>query len=210
MIGTETWLSPSILNNEIIPNEWNYTIYRKDRSDNYGGVLIAISKNILSYEMTSLQTDCELLWVQITVNRGIKLLIGAYYRPHTDDQYSVQELNVSLQKLQEKITDAKIWLIGDFNVPNIDWNTMTLFRNKPHIAAESLLIDTVQEFGLEQIVNQPTRSQNILDLFLLNRPNQNYIIQILPGLGDHDIVCVDIQVQPDATKQTPREIYVFI
>jgi len=30
-----------------------------------------------------------LLWVQITINRGIKLYIGAYYRVHIDDQYSI-------------------------------------------------------------------------------------------------------------------------
>ena len=89
IIGTETWLSASVSNNEIIPDKWNYVIYRKDRSDNYGGVLIAISKQIPSYEVSSLQTDCELLWVQITINRGIKLYIGAYYRVHIDDQYSI-------------------------------------------------------------------------------------------------------------------------
>jgi len=124
IIGTKTWLSASVPNNEIIPDKWNYAIYQKDRSDNYGGVLIAISKQIPSYEVSSLQTDCELLWVQITINRGIKLYIGAYYRAHIDDQYSIQELNLSLQKLQEKASDAKIWLNGDFNVPNINWGTM--------------------------------------------------------------------------------------
>ena len=46
IVGTETWLSPDISNNEVIPAEWNYNIYRKDRPDGYGGVMIAISKQI--------------------------------------------------------------------------------------------------------------------------------------------------------------------
>jgi len=31
----------------------------------------------------------------------------------------------------------------------------------------------------------------------------------LPGLGDHDVVLVDIQVQPEIIKQKPREIYLY-
>jgi len=93
--------SASVPNNKIIPDKWNYAIYQKDRSDSYGGVLIAIFKQIPLYGVLSLQTDCELLWVQITINRDIKLYIGAFYRVHIDDQYSIQELNLSFQKLQK-------------------------------------------------------------------------------------------------------------
>ena len=38
IIGSETWLSRDILDNKIIPNEFNYTIYRKDHNNGYGGV----------------------------------------------------------------------------------------------------------------------------------------------------------------------------
>jgi len=49
IVGTETWLSTSICNNEVIPSEWNYTLYQKDRPDGYGGVMIAISMQIPSH-----------------------------------------------------------------------------------------------------------------------------------------------------------------
>ena len=44
IVGTETWLSDLIKNSEIIPDNMNFTIYRRDREDSYGGVMIAISK----------------------------------------------------------------------------------------------------------------------------------------------------------------------
>ena len=45
IIGTEIWLSPDISNNEIIPNDFNYNIYRNDRQDGYGGMMLAISNH---------------------------------------------------------------------------------------------------------------------------------------------------------------------
>ena len=74
IVATETWLSAGVSNNEVIPAEWNYNVYRKDRPDGYyGGVMIAISKLIPSYEMTALQTECELLWIQVVVGILLKL-----------------------------------------------------------------------------------------------------------------------------------------
>jgi len=94
----------------IIPPKWNYNIYRKDRSDGYGGVMIAISKVIPSYKIIALQTDCELLWVQVMVGNGNKLFLGA--RPHVNDQHSIDELNLSLQQQNETAAGAKVWLVG--------------------------------------------------------------------------------------------------
>ena len=39
IIGSESWLSNSILNNEVFPPD--YTIFRKDRDSGYGGVFKA-------------------------------------------------------------------------------------------------------------------------------------------------------------------------
>ena len=67
----------------------------------------------------------------------------------------------------------------------------------------------MQEHGLEQIVSQPARQHNTLDLFFLNYPSTEYTIDILPGLAYHDIVCVDIEMGFEISKQIPREIYLY-
>ena len=46
IIGTETWLNDSVHNSEIFPP--NYNIYRRDRRDGFGGVLIAVKADIVS------------------------------------------------------------------------------------------------------------------------------------------------------------------
>ena len=74
IIGTETWLDPSISSSEYFPAS-RYTVYRRDRPPNsngqsHGDVLIAIDSEFESTEINSLQTDCEIVWVkQITTGR---------------------------------------------------------------------------------------------------------------------------------------------
>ena len=129
IIGTETWLSSDISNNEIIPSDLNYNIYWNDHADGYGGVMLAITNQITSLEIPNLTTNCEIVWAQINLPDCNKLFIGAYYRPHTNDQLSIEELNLSLCKLESQNSNVTIWLGGDFNAPGIDWQTLTL-RNE--------------------------------------------------------------------------------
>jgi len=92
MVGTETWLSPNVSNNEVISAEWNYNIYQKDKPDGYGGVIMAICKQINSHEITALEINCKILWTQVSIGNSNK------YRPHVSDQNSIDELSLSLQK----------------------------------------------------------------------------------------------------------------
>ena len=83
IIGTEIWLSNETCDNEIIPDGWNYVIYRNDRPDGYGGIMIAISKQLTSSKTSSLQTDCEVLWTQIICWRLLQAtyIRSVFYRP---------------------------------------------------------------------------------------------------------------------------------
>ena len=52
-VGTESWLSPEITNNEIFPS--CYTVNRRDHPDGYGGVFLAaviiLSVHILIFKL---------------------------------------------------------------------------------------------------------------------------------------------------------------
>ena len=64
-----------------------------------------------------------------------------------------------------------VWLAGDFNLPDIDWD---LPNTKPGVVAPGLsqqLIEIANDVGLEQVVREPTRINNILDLFFYLKPN---------------------------------------
>ncbi len=69
-------------------------------------------------------------------------------------------------------------MVGDFNFRNIDWSLM--MDNKE--AEECLKV--IQDNFLEQVVVEPTRRNNILDLILTNR--EETVMQVDAGgqLGD--------------------------
>ena len=65
VLACETWVKPDIFDSEVIPSDFEYEIFRKDRKDGYGGVLIAIKRNLV-YEVIPIDKTCELVAVKIT------------------------------------------------------------------------------------------------------------------------------------------------
>ena len=62
ILGCETWLRSTISTQEVMPP--GYVTYRKDRSDGYGGVLVAVKDTLISSEV-DIETKSELIAVQI-------------------------------------------------------------------------------------------------------------------------------------------------
>ena len=156
IIGTETWLTPDVLNNEIFPPELNYIVYRKDRSDGYGGVLIAVIQYLPSCEVSLQQFNHEILWVQLKTCDGHKYAVGGFYQPNLDLSQPLEELDKSLDMLEEKFKHATVWLAGDFNAPDIIWPDLTLSSNARNVSTQSYLLDITLDHGLYQMVNSPT------------------------------------------------------
>lgn len=67
----------------------------------------------------------------------------------------------------------------------------------------------LDDTGLTQVIEQPTRNDNVLDLIVTNFPNQVSRTEIIPGLSDHDIVHVEFNLTPQKLVQKPRTIPLF-
>ena len=59
ILASETWLKSDIHDTEIIPADFGFELFRNDRSDGYGGVLIAV-KCTLIYELTTVGKECKI------------------------------------------------------------------------------------------------------------------------------------------------------
>jgi len=62
---TETWLTDSIYDQEILPT--NFTIYCKDQDSHGGGIMIAVRNNIHS-ELIPLDRNLEVLSLKIGIH----------------------------------------------------------------------------------------------------------------------------------------------
>ena len=156
--ATETHLDPTISNSEILPPDFSENVYRKDRNNRGGGVLIATRKNIIASEERSLNTDCEIIWVQIQSENSTPLYISSFYRQPNPDLDVAREFQRSIFQLSNKSTLPNILLTGDFNLPDTSWERGVISPS-PQYGNEvnALYLDTVNESNLTQCVNKPTR-----------------------------------------------------
>eukprot|EP00745_Piridium_sociabile_P027696 TRINITY_DN4458_c0_g1_i2.p1 TRINITY_DN4458_c0_g1~~TRINITY_DN4458_c0_g1_i2.p1 ORF type:complete len:197 (+),score=43.74 TRINITY_DN4458_c0_g1_i2:1320-1910(+) len=93
---------------------------------------------------------------------------------------------------------------GDFNFPGFDWTRKTLKKGAPCPGLHQQFQDTLADLGLEQVIEQPTRGENTLDLFCLSHPNLVPRTETMPGISDHDIVYVELQLSAARERQIPR------
>ena len=68
-----------------------------------------------------------------------------------------------------------------------------------------MLIDIMNDHGLEQLVHFPTREKNTLDLILTSLPGQFQEIHSPDNLSDHDVVSGTLNVYIPPKKETSEE-----
>ena len=105
------------------------------------------------------------------------------------------QLQESLSSLLDTSTLLpNIILAGDFNFPDIHWiDGGGQLQPNPAYGHEinSLFLDIINDYSLEQFVTFPTRGNNILDLVFSSQPIISQI-SIVPGMSDHEATLFSI------------------
>jgi len=187
----ETWLSDIVNDNEILPS--NYAVYRCDREARGGGVLVAVEGCIPSRQL--LTTCPELVLVELDLHP--KIYICCIYVPPACSEDLFTEM---LHSLQSVPTDGALILAGDFNAPDINWNTLTANSSR-----SSSLCDLFFSMNLVNLVTGPThRLGSILDLVLSNSPEiiSNLTIDSSAKSlsSDHYLISYDVCVSTTPTR----------
>ena len=179
-------------------------MFRRDRNSSAGGgVFAAVSEEFLSERQEELEMDCEMLWIKISVVGSKDLYVCSYYRPNAGDRESLEYLNNSLNKISSK--NCHIWLAGDFNLPGLNWSRNEIKPDCPYPALHEQFVEILDDNGLTQLVDKPTRQNNTLDLFITNNPSLIRSTEVVPGLADHDAVLIDGDISTITNKQKPTE-----
>ena len=135
--------------------------------------------------------------------------IAAFYRPHESDSASLDQLQISMERVSQ--VKGHVWLLGDFNLPKFSWedNIPTLKQDYKYLSLYSDFADMLADHNLTQMVTEPTRYENVLDLFLTNNSTLVNKVEIIPGFSDHDIVYTEVSIKPQILPQKPRVMSVY-
>jgi len=81
------------------------------------------------------------------------------------------------------VINSPIWITGDIDLPNINWERHCVNGNAYSIALCELFLDLIQEHGFTQMVDFPTQRNNTLDTFATNHPSLVTACKPAPGIS---------------------------
>ena len=193
----ETWMTPNIQDSLICPK--GYDVLRKDRTDKRGGGVLALYKssysvveildnnNVELSEIGSCPIEHICLDLHLPASKSYRFLC-VYCPPiFSHHAYYVKLLTDCITTYKSNSTN--FYLMGDFNMPFINWNL--LFSSQK---AGKNFIEFCEEAGLLQQVLEPTtKTDSTLDLLLCDELSLRQItsLNILPPLSstcDHSMI----------------------
>ena len=149
----------------------------------------------MASEVTELNSNCEAIWAKLEIYNNKPPYICSFYRPPSGDVEDLNELDLSIQKITRATNIPNLVIVGDFNLPDINWdNTSVRTPSNYPQCLSSTLIDIVNNNYLTQMVTQPTRELNTLDLILTSNPGLIEEVMTMPGTSDHHVVKADLHV----------------
>ena len=174
ILVTESWLNQNFTNNELLPK--GYHVIRNDRTADKrgGGVVIALRDNIkygrlfASKNNPNWSDGLEIVALELELMNSKKSLVSVCYRPPNCDLHEWLELFKAF--LNEISHYEKILIAGDFNFPDLTWNSSFIPvspERNPSVGSTEFRELTLA-FFLHQVNMYPTRWNNILDLILTN------------------------------------------
>ena len=122
------------------------------------GVVMYVEKSMQANQIEVITDFCESVWVRIVLNSGEHCILGCIYRsPNSTEEnnnYLIKLINEVCANLRE---NEKIVIMGDFNLPDIDWQLM---KSRSTNGFSTNFVDVVQDNYLNQMVAEPTRARN--------------------------------------------------
>lgn len=183
---TETWLHGDFFSSEYLFQ--NFKSHRRDRNYNStkttkgGGCWIIHKPNINSIRRYDFECNIDFIediWIQVKLSNNAYLYIcTVYITPMNSNNHLYVKFVDQVKDNMSKIDSTdRILLIGDFNVPKIEWSMSSTGSLAPSLLSRcnnSLEILDLISFGnLTQYNSIKNHHNKILDLVLSTDPNRS-------------------------------------
>ena len=184
---TETFLNSNILDSEILMEGFNIVRCDTDRSERMGGGVCFYLKQSINHKtlLSYCNSTCEVLIVKLSEPDVVLVLI---YRPPNATAASFNDI---IQRTEETIRALEsplpeVMMLGDFNFPDVLWDS-TISEQNVHLSSLVKLRDFLY---LDQVIKDPTRKSNTLDLLFRNESIIKSIETNETVISDHNIIHV--------------------
>ena len=152
-----------------------YTTYSNVETQAGRGVIIYVKEEYseLITEVNTTIDVSECLWLEIRL-LSQTLLLGCIYRSDDKSSDANNSNMCTMISNMAKRNNTHFVLTGDYNLPDINWDTVS--TNKPEGHISRLFIDTMRDNFLCQNVTDPTRvrhgqQSNLVDLVMTKDEN---------------------------------------
>jgi hypothetical protein len=195
----ETWLDPSV--GDVVLEGYRL-IGRRDRADGRkcGGVAVFAHES-KAESMTTMKVSefSERLWILVHSDLG-PYLVCAWYRPPVPGEVdSIKELRKEWEELSRDAVGTII--VGDLNIHHKKW----LRRSNRNSAEGEELHRFCLDEGLQQLVQEATREQYLLDLVLTDIDEAK--CTVLSKIGDHQCVHIAFDLQVPRSEVSERVVW---
>ena len=208
---TETWLQPHISDAQVQIE--NFSVLRSDRLNRTGGGVALYSH--INYPATSTRTfddgTCEGIFTKFPT---VKMCIFVLYRPPSASKESFGCLLQFIERCVTEETDDtyQLSITGDLNFPFINWENASIDRGSSTDSQQSAssFLNITNRLRMAQYITQPTRGNNILDIFSSNNESLvKFFSTEYTSLSDHRLVriCLDLSesLKPSPCLNVPLE-----
>ena len=195
---TETWFDDSCPSSSFIGAD-RYSIHRSDRQHGRGGGVAAfIHRGFPSYQVLSHSEEgIDLIIIDVKLSDQFSRFILVYRAPSCPTNSHNQMINILETHLNNNTC-----LLGDLNLPKIDFTIPTF--NASANSMEEKFFEFFHQNNLKQLVLQPTRDNNILDLIFIENENDfisNVNVMSPFSTSDHNSISFSVSVSNRVTSQ---------
>jgi len=200
---TETWLTNDVANSGLCCQK-KFSIYRTDRGGGKtgGGVAILVPSTLPSTCIFSLSnTSFEIL--SVLLGSKTTVILTLIYRPPGKDKNFQKNFENCYSKIVQKWQNTSHIICGDLNLNEICWQSLSA----PKSSIGLPFLNFSLQKGFQQLVLEPTRGKNILDLVLQSVPFTISDLQVTdPFLkSDHSQIDFSFSIDQSKTVVSPKK-----
>ena len=202
-----------------------YKIFRRDRCPeahpldisnpkkfrrNGGGVLIAVNNQLsVQTKVIPLKHEAEMSAKEITLENKTKIIIATCYRVGTLGMRNADEILKALGMLTRKKSVKKCIMVGDFNLPQINWTNGTGKSTQ-----DNTFLSGFAKCGMVQCIQEATNTKGkILDILLSKSSDYIKNLHVVKYKAycnsDHYPITFDLMVKCKRRTLQKRNMYNF-